>query len=116
MKLAFLALAFSLFLAGCVQLGPGYEKNLDIHFFYAPGCSYSAQQKIILEEIEEEFPDYKFYHHDTTKKEDLELFMNLLEEQDMDTDTLKFPTMFIRSKAYQGVYSKQELRQIFQSK
>ncbi|MCD4739576.1 thioredoxin family protein [archaeon] len=85
------------------------ESNATVDFFFSPTCPHCTAQKPLLKELEREYPHVQFSYHDSSKLEEAQLFIAMLEENNMSVTTLYFPTTFIHDKAFVGFHEKEEL-------
>lgn len=85
------------------------EEKTSIHFFYLPTCPHCAEQKPIIEELKNEFPEIEFYSHDASTPEGSRLFYQMAVDAGLDIGNLAVPTTFIDGKPIIGYHDKQEM-------
>ncbi len=99
--------AFAFFLGGEAPSVP--SGGLVINFFYLPTCPHCTEQKPIIAELEEEFPDIPARWHDASTSEGSALFYQMAQEAGLDTSRLAVPTIFLGQHAFVGLHTKEQL-------
>ena len=80
-----------------------------VHVFYTPSCPHCTQQKPILYEVMENYPEIKLYEHDASTMQGAAFFRQLAEEAGLDPGRLGVPTIFIKETVLVGFHSKEQI-------
>ena len=84
--------------------------KLVVNFFYLPTCPHCAEQKPIINELQQEFGGVEFRFHDASTPEGSQLFYQMASEAGMDPTKLAVPTTFIGKHPLVGVHTKEAMR------
>ena len=85
------------------EKGTELKRRLELHFFWAPGCSFCDRQKAFLERIDEEYPDLEIYQYNAVARENTDVLRELMEYYPGSEDYFgSVPLTFIKDKFFVG--------------
>jgi thiol-disulfide isomerase/thioredoxin len=93
--------------------GPVQEEDalVNVYFFYLPTCPHCNEQKPIMYELEQEYPNVSFKYIDASVSEGIQLFYQMARDYNLSTENLKVPTTFFRYNVLVGFHDKTELKE-----
>jgi len=78
-------------------------KEVEVNFFYSPSCGYCAQEKVFLNEIEQNYSEVKINRFSVASKENVDKLLNLYERHDFPKENYGLvPVTFIDGQYFLG--------------
>ena len=105
-KLSLIFFLFAIFSSFFPLRSFSQEEEIEIYFFYNQGCPHCKKEKQFIEGLEAKYPDVVFHKYETSSEENLERFIDFLEEKDVPKEKRGFvPTTFLGDEWLVGYLS-----------
>ncbi len=95
-------LLFTSQFTGQEAVKPTTSEDLEVHFFYLPGCSHCNEQKLFNEKLASTYPSIYFISHDCTKPKESALLSKMLADLWVKDEQPSFPVTIFGERAFDG--------------